>query len=466
MTETEIGRLDADLASVLPVGSLYAVGGRVRDELRAALSGVAVPLKDLDYVVVGMPLDELIARLRRIGRAELTGASFSVVKATISDMTVDVALPRRERSTGVGHRDFIVESGPDIPLEEDLARRDFRMNMMARAIHLGENVGCLELFDPYNGAADVRARRIDLLRLEAFVEDPLRLLRAVQFAARFVYDITPGTLEAMRASASLIVSISSERVRDELVKLLGAERPSRGFEIMRETGLLEHVLPELLEGYGVEQNIWHAYDVYHHTLETMDAADARDLTLRLAALFHDIAKPRTKDGPHFYRHEIVGTQMSTEILERLRFPTDVIRTVASLVHEHMYAADSNMAPAALRRFVRRVGVENVDRQFSLRHADIRGSGLPKRSEENERFEARVTEIMAERPAFSLKDLRIGGDGVIAALIEAECLPQGSRGGPIVGQVLQAVFEMVTDDPCLNDPEQLLLLVRKVIAELG
>jgi poly(A) polymerase/tRNA nucleotidyltransferase (CCA-adding enzyme) len=466
ISREEIARFDIRLASVLPPEALYAVGGRVRDEMRGDLAGAPFPIKDLDYVVVGVPLDELLSRLRAVGRAELAGASFSVIKTTIGTTTADVALPRRERSTGVGHRDFVIESGPHIPLEEDLARRDFRMNMMARAIRTDSARESRDLVDPYNGAEDVRRRRIDLLRQEAFVEDPLRMLRAVQFAARFAYEITSSTRRALCASSPLIASVSQERVRDECIKLLSAERPSVGFEIMRETGLLAHVMPELLEGYGVEQNAWHAYDVYRHNLETLDAASSEDLTLRLAALLHDIAKPQTKDGPHFYRHEIVGTKMATEILERLRFPVEAVRTVAGLVHEHMYTADPAMSPAALRRFVRRVGVENVGRQFALRHADICGSGLPKRDDTNAQFEERVAAIMAERPAFSVKDLAVGGSDVILALVEVGRLPPGSHGGPLVGRVLQALFELVTDDPRCNERDQLLLLMSQVIDGVG
>jgi len=466
MNAYDIARMDARLAGVLPAGALYAVGGRVRDELRAAIDGIVIPIKDLDYIVVGMSLDDLLPRLQTIGRAELAGTSFAVVKMTVDDVTADIALPRRERSIGIGHRDFVIESGPDITLEEDLARRDFRMNMIARKIGPQSVEISQDMVDPYCGEEDVRGRRVDLLRPEAFVEDPLRMLRAVQFAARFEYEITPSTLDAMRVSAGLITSVSCERIRDEIVKLIGAVRPSRGFELMREVGLLAHVLPEVLEGYGVEQNVWHAYDVYRHNLETVDAADLNDLTLRLAALLHDVAKPRTKDGPHFYRHEIVGAAMAIEILERLRFPAETVRTVSHLIREHMYTVDQGMASAALRRFVRRVGVENLGRQFALRHADIRGSGLPKREGENERFEARVAEIVAERPAFSIKDLAVGGDDAIAVLVDAGRLPSGSRGGPIVGQVLQALFELVTDEPSLNDRDQLLLLLRKLVAELG
>jgi putative nucleotidyltransferase with HDIG domain len=464
MTEAGEQPLDLALAAVLPAGSLYAVGGRVRDELRSALDGVARPAKDLDYVVVGVELDDLLERLRRAGRADVTGASFAVVKLTIDGTTVDVALPRRERSTGPLHRDFAVEAGPAVSLEDDLARRDFRMNMLARAVPEGR------LVDPYGGEADIRAGRIDLLRAEAFVEDPLRMLRACQFAARFGYRVTDATMEAMRAAAPLVETVSPERVREELVKLLvGAARPSIGLEVMREGGLLEYVLPELAEGVGVEQNEYHAYDVYRHALATVDATPPGEVTLRLAALLHDIGKPRTKtsdaNGTHFYRHELVGETMAAGLLTRLRFPSEPAAEVTSLVRHHMYAADPTAEPKTVRRFLRRIGPHLIERQFALRAADVVGSGLPKRGDNNERFEALVRRIASERPALSLRDLAIGGQEVIAALIAAGRLPPGSRGGPEVGGILRRLLDLVIDDPARNTPAALSEALQSAIATL-
>jgi poly(A) polymerase/tRNA nucleotidyltransferase (CCA-adding enzyme) len=454
MRDERAAAIDAALAAVLPAGALYAVGGRVRDEIRSELDGVPRPAKDLDYVVLGVGRDELIERLRRAGPADVVGAAFAVVKVAVLGESVDVALPRRERSTGLGHRDFQVDSGPDIPLEDDLARRDFRMNMMARRVPDGAVV------DPYGGTADVRAGRIDLLRDEAFAEDPLRMLRACQFAARFRFEITERTMNAMRAAAPLVATVSPERVRDELAKFVaGADRPSLGIEWMRLGGLLPLVLPEVAEGIGVEQNEFHAYDVYRHNLETMDAVPPGDLTLRLAALFHDVAKPRTKDGPHFYRHEIVGAEMAAGIAERLRLPNDMAGDVVRLVRHHMYAADPAQEPRTIRRFIRRVGVDLLERQFALRAADIRGSGLPKRGPENEQFQARVAEVLAERPALSVKDLAVGGNDAIAALVEAGRLPRGSRGGREVGVLLGRLLEFVTDDPERNERTRLLAELR-------
>lgn len=449
--------MDRRLAEVLPPGTLYAVGGRVRDEVRQALEGFATPLKDLDYVVAGLGLSELEERLASAGRVDVVGASFSVLKFTAGEETVDVALPRRERSVGVGHREFEIESGPDVSLESDLARRDFRMNMLARAIPSGE------IIDPYGGEADIRARRIDILSEAAFQEDPLRMLRAAQFAARFGYEVSDRVREAMSAAAPLAATVSGERVQDELTKLLAqAARPSVGLELLRRTGVLRYLWPELIEGVGIEQNEWHAYDVWRHLLESVDAVPKGDLIVRLAALLHDVGKPRTKDGPHFYRHEVVGAEMTSAMLDRFRFPTAVVRTTEHLVRQHMYSTDAELSDAAIRRFIRRVGTQNIERLFALRHADIAGSGLPKRGDHNERFEERVRAEVSREPPFAIADLSIGGDDVITALIRRGDAPREFSGDARVGAALQWLFEKVTDEPERNEPSLLLQLLEQYL----
>ncbi len=452
----KLGDLDRRLAEALPAGSLFAVGGRVRDELRRAVEGSAAPA-DSDYVVVGVPQEDLMERLRALGHVDLVGASFAVLKITIDGHTVDVALPRREWSLGVAHRDFAVETGPGVSLEEDLARRDFRMNMIARAIPSGD------LVDPYGGAADIRARRIDIVTPQTFAEDPLRMLRAAQFAARFEYAATPGLRDAMSDAAQMVRAVSAERIHDELAKLFRAEKPSLGLELLRETGVLAHLWPELLEGVGVEQNQWHAYDVYRHGLATVDASPPGDLALRLAALLHDVGKPRTKAGPHFYRHEIEGAEMTRAMLERFRFSNEVVKTTEHLVRQHMYSADPELSGAALRRFIRRIEPSNIERLFALRRADIAGGGLPERDGTNQTFESRVHAELARKPAFSIRELAIGGDDVIAALVGRGDAPPGFTGDARVGAALRWLFEQVTDEPGRNERTLLLQLLEQYLA---
>jgi putative nucleotidyltransferase with HDIG domain len=450
--------LDRDLSRALPPGSLFAVGGRVRDELRAQLDASVAAPKDLDYVVVGVTLDDLVARLQAIGSVNVVGASFAVVKFANAAGTADIALPRRERSTGAGHREFEVESGPQVTLQDDLGRRDFRMNMIARRID--DDL----IVDPFGGVADIRAGRIEIVTPQAFAEDPLRMLRAAQFAARFGYALGPAARAAMVAAAPLVRTVSAERVCEELTKLFArAPRPSVGVEILRTTGLLAHVWPEILEGEGVDQNEWHAYDVYRHNLETLDATPP-DLALRLAAILHDVGKPRTKDGPHFYRHEHVGADLAAAMLERYRFPGELVTTVEHLVRSHMYAADPEMQPKTIRRFVNRIGVEHLERLFALRHADIVGSGLPKRSDDNERFEARVAAIVAEAPALTVRDLAISGADVMELMIRAGAAPADFTGDRRVGATLAALFEEVVDDPSVNERSRLVDRATRYIGE--
>lgn len=449
---------DRALAGVVPPGALFAVGGRVRDELRRDYENAPIALKDLDYVVTGVPAADLQQLLKQIGRVDLVGASFAVFKVTFDGRTVDVALPRRERSIGTGHRDFDVESGPEIPLTDDLARRDFRMNMIARAIPSGD------LVDPYGGAADIRAKRIDILTAKTFEEDPLRMLRAAQFSARFGYMLSEETRSAMIASAPLVQSVSAERIAEEFTKLfVQAPKPSRGLDLLHETGVLAYVWPELLEGVSVEQNEWHAYDVYRHNLQTLDAVPPGDLVLRVAALLHDVGKPRTKEGPHFYRHEQVGADMARSMLGRLRFSNEIVETAEHLVRQHMYVADPDLSDVAIRRFIRRIGVAHLDRQFALRAADIAGSGLPKRDDSNERFQTRVYAEVARKPAFSVKDLRIDGSVVMKIMVEMGVAPQNFRGDKRVGDALQYLFEQVTEQPERNEPATLRVLLEQYLA---
>jgi putative nucleotidyltransferase with HDIG domain len=451
--------LDRRLREALPANALYAVGGRVRDEFRAFLDPTIPPPKDLDYVVTGLSVEELVERLRSIGRVNVVGASFAVIKLSALEGNADLALPRRERSTGVGHRDFAVESGPDISIEDDLGRRDFRMNMIARRI--GDDA----IIDPFGGVADIQARRIDIVSPQTFVEDPLRLLRAAQFAARFGFELSDSAREGMNAAAGLVSTVSPERVCEELLKLFGtAGKPSVGIEILRTTGVLAQLWPEVVEGVGVDQNEWHAYDVYRHNLETADAAPPGDVILRLAALLHDVGKPRTKDGPHFYRHEHVGADMAAAMLARWRFPNETIDTVEHLVRSHMYSADPELQPKAVRRFINRIGPAHLERLFALRHADIIGSGLPKRSQENERFEARVAAVLEEKPPLTVRDLAISGGDVIAILIERGAAPADFRGDARVGATLAALFEEVVDDPTRNERHLLVERAERFIDE--
>src|SRR3989441_3156914 len=215
---------------------VYTVGGTVRDEL------LGHPRHDLDLLVTGLPQKVLISRLRPYGRVQLTGRAFGVIKFLphgSDGPPIDVALPRTEISTGTGHRDFAVTFDHTLPVETDLGRRDFTINAMA--IDLADG----HLLDPFGGYGDLQRHLLRQVSMLAFPEDPLRMLRGIQLAARFELYIEPVTRDAMRLHAATITTVAPERIAEELRKLLQARAPSQGFVAMHEVGLLVHVFPEL-----------------------------------------------------------------------------------------------------------------------------------------------------------------------------------------------------------------------------
>jgi putative nucleotidyltransferase with HDIG domain len=448
---------------------VFVIGGPVRDKLRSLFHGIPYAPKDHDYVVVGHTLAEVRERLGRMGRLDAVGASFGVLKLTLPDEpTVDVALPRRERSTGPGHRDFEVESGPMIGIEEDQARRDFLMNAVAVRLLTGEVIAHPGALD------DIRDKRISVINgRQSFLDDPLRMLRAAQFAARFAFEIAPETRTLMREGAGLIRSVAPERISEELNKMFTrSARPSDGVRILHDTDLLPLVIPGLERGAGVEQNRYHAYDVLEHGLATLDASRA-SLESRWAAILHDIGKPATR-SPHksgsgytFYNHEHVGAEMAQQILRGLRFPNSFTATVTRLVANHMYVADPDMAEPAIKRFINRVGPDLLEAQFELRRADKIGSGIERDDSlaRNARFEARVHDIMARQPPLGLKDLAVDGRDVITALVESGLKPAGYRQGREIGHVLGLLREQVIERPELNTRDALAAAIHAIIAEM-
>lgn len=431
------------VSDILRHGRIYEVGGAVRDRL--LLSGSHV--HDRDYLVTGIPYDRLSRILRGYGRVDLVGRSFGVIKFTQTiagkPRTFDIALPRTEHSTGVGHKQFQVRFDPGLSVEDDLARRDFTVNAMAWA------VDSEELIDPLGGLVDLKRRQLRMVYDDSFKDDPLRMLRAIQFAARLEFAIEPHTHSELVRHAPMIASVSAERIAEELNKLLlMAGRPSAGFRLMQETGLLKHVLPELEAGVGVDQpGGYHAYDVFEHTVRTIDACPER-LPLRMAALFHDITKPQHKqvveDGATFYGHENSGARVARRVMRRLRYSNDLIKDVVTLIERHMFTTD--VTDKGLRRLIRRVGPELIFDLLDLRRADVEAQGRGGMTDDVDRFETDIRAELSRKPPFGLSDLAVDGDALMKLLNLEE--------GPVIGEVLGHLLEVVLDDPALNTSETL------------
>jgi poly(A) polymerase/tRNA nucleotidyltransferase (CCA-adding enzyme) len=343
-------------------------------------------------------------------------------------------------------------------IEEDLSRRDFTVNAMAMSLDG-------ELVDPYGGKDDLEAKLIRTVGDPdaRFTEDALRLMRAVRFATELGFAIEEKTAEAIRTHASSLEYIAIERIRDELVKLLLAKEAAQGIIRMEELGLLRYVLPELREGIGVGQNKHHIYSVWEHNLYALEyaAKEGYDLLIRVASLLHDVGKPKTKrgEGPDstFYGHEVVGARMTVKALDRLKFPKDFVERAAHLVRRHMFYYNiGDVSPAGVRRFLVRVGPENIDDLLKVREADRIGSGVKKAVPYKLRHLLFMIEKVKHDPV-SVKMLKVSGEDVM----RIANIPPSRK----VGDILGALLEEVLEEPEKNERSYLAALSDAELAEL-
>ena len=445
--------------AILEKGKIYEVGGAVRDRYISPI----LPDKDKDYLITGIPMEELCSLLSGFGKVDLVGKSFGVIKFLPfkrydGEHVFDVALPRKEYSTGPGHKDFRVEYDHTLKVEDDLSRRDFTINAMAEDLATGQ------LVDPLNGRKDIKRRLIRMANPNSFRDDPLRMLRGIQFAARFEFELEKETLESLRENAELIATISPERIQEELNKLLvKAKYPSAGFRLMQQVGLLEKILPELASAVGVTQpGGYHAYDVFEHSILTADSAP-RDLVIRLAALLHDISKPETKvpteTGATFYGHEKKGARVAKRALQRLRYSNQVVEQVTLLIDKHMFT--TGVTDKGVRRLIRKMGEDLIFSLLDLRRADVVAQGKGGTTEDVDELEERIKLEIERQPPFGLKDLEVGGNDIMKAFD----IPPS----PLVGQVLNHLLELVLDEPEANQRERLMKeaeLFLRNISKLG
>ncbi len=434
----------------------YVVGGAIRDLI------LGRPVTDFDIATSAHPPEvaSVFGRRRTIPTGEKHGTVTVLVDAEGEQRHVEVTTFRGEGAYSDGRRPDSVQFVSDIAA--DLERRDFTMNAIAW------DVGARRFIDPYGGRADIDARLIRAVGDPAarFGEDGLRILRAVRFAAQLGFALDPATRDAIPGALGVFRKVSMERVRDELWKILAAPRPSVALRLMQATGMLAVVLPELTEGVGVVQNRFHAHDVWEHTLAAVDATEGGPL-VRMGALLHDVAKPRTRapkeDAPgefSFYRHEAVGADMADAIARRLKLANHERERVVALVAHHMFWYTPEWTGATVRRFMGRVGVDLLPDLFALRAGDVRARGHGEEpGVEIDELRRRVDAEVAAQAALKVTDLAVDGNDVMRAL-------KLERGGRIVGDVLKQLLEKVIDDPTLNTREQLMPLIPEAARLVG
>ena len=428
----------------------WLAGGAVRDLVRRA-EGLhqGDPPQDFDVATDALP--EQVAKL--FPRVVPTGIQHGTVTVLSGDHKVEVTTFRGEGPYVDGRRPSSVTFLGDV--DGDLARRDFTVNAMAWDPIDGV------LRDPFHGVGDLRRHLLRAVGdpLARFREDGLRPLRAVRFASTLRLALEPRTAKAIPQAIDVFRKVARERVRDELIKLLVRGDPaSRGLRLLLRTGLLAETIPELLDSVHFVQNRYHAWDVWRHTLRAVDAAP-RDLVVRLAALLHDVAKPRCAapkegaPGEHtFYDHEKAGAVVAAEILDRLRFPRREVERVALLVREHNWHYQPEWNDATVRRTLARIGPAELPALWALRRADLKARGrlVEEGLANQDAAEARFQREVDRASALKISDLAIGGAEVMREL--------GIPPGPRVGEILTRLLERVMDDPEMNTREALIRLL--------
>ena len=339
-------------------------------------------------------------------------------------------------------------------LKDDLGRRDFTINALAMDV----DANIIDLFD---GQEDLKNEIIKTVgdADKRFKEDALRMLRAVRFAVTLNFNIDDKTTASIQKHSGSLKIISKERIRDEFVKIVGSTGASRGTELLKDMGLMEHIIPELLEGVDVGQNKHHIYTVWEHNVRALQYAAEKNYstTVRLASLLHDVGKPRTKKGDGsdstFYNHEMVGAKMAAKITDRLKFPKKQAEDIVRLVRYHLFYYNvGEVTETSVRRLVANIGRENVEDLIKVREADRIGSGVPKARPYKLRHLLFMIDKVSRDP-ISPKMLKINGDEIMKML--------GLEPSKKIGLLISALMGEVLDDPAKNDKDYLTERVKEL-----
>jgi tRNA nucleotidyltransferase (CCA-adding enzyme) len=429
----------------------YLVGGCVRDLL------IGREPKDWDVTTDATP-EEIIKSFPHTFYENNFG-TVGVVSDTATDEKLKVIEVTPFRLEG----DYSDKRRPDSVsfsknIEDDLKRRDFTINALALKIeeNKGENSFTGNIIDLFDGQKDLKTGHIRTVgdAHERLSEDALRIMRAIRISAELSFAIEENTLSALKTHANLLGHIAKERIRDEFIRILMSDTPMNALTLSRELGVIPYIAKELEEGYDVEQNQAHSYDVWEHLIRTAQhSADKKfPLELRLAALFHDVGKPATRRFSRetnqftFYGHEVVGARMTEKILKNLNFPTKTVELVVKLVRWHMFFSDTEQITlSAVRRMVANVGKEHIWDLVNIRICDRIGTGRPKESPYRLRkYKSMIEEAL--RDPVSVGMLKIDGKKIM----DVTKMPPN----PKIGLILNALMEEVLEDPKLNTEEYL------------
>jgi len=428
----------------------YFVGGCVRS--------LALHMKPKDWDITTNAKPEEIQKLFPHSVYENKYGTVGVINDTDDETLKVVEVTPYRLESGYSDKRRPDEVRFTSNIEEDLKRRDFTVNAMALALPLrqaGDEAG-YELIDLFGGQNDLEKKIIRAVGDpdNRFNEDALRILRAVRLAAELGFEIEPATKKAIGKHAGHLKEIAQERIHDEFVKVIMSVRAKEGIELMRETGMLKYIMPELEEGIGVEQNKAHSFTVWEHNLKSLEHAVSKkwSLEIRLAALLHDVAKPATRRWGEekrdwtFYGHDVIGAKMTAKMLAWLKFSKKSIDLISKLVRYHLFFSDTEkITLSAVRRLVRNVGPENIWELMNVRFCDRIGMGRPKESPYRLRkYESMIDEAM--RAPLSVTALKIDGIRLMELL--------KIQPGPKIGQILSILFEEVLDEPKKNTAEYL------------
>ena len=434
----------------------YLVGGAVRDML------MGKEPHDWDVTTDATP-EQVMSIFRKVIP---TGIAHGTVTVHFMKNEIEVTTFRTESDYSDGrHPDKVEYTGN---IEEDLSRRDFTINAIAS--YLGDGT----ITDPFHGRDDIKRKVIRTVGnpLERFSEDGLRPVRAVRFSAQLGFEIERETLKAISEPEILkkTSGISLERFRDELLKLMKAEKPSAGLKLMEESGILDIFIPEFKKCRGCIQGDfrgYHQFDVLDHLFYACDGAPASKQNVRLAALFHDIGKPDVKrviptpQGEQFtfYNHEAKSQQITKEILFRLKFSNAEIANICHLVVNHMFNYTQDWTDAAVRRFLAKIQAENLEDLYDLRLADIYGmNNAPVRGQDSRtiallnELKDRISKETEKNSVLSLKQLAVNGK---------DLMKNGISAGKDLGFVLNQLLETVLEDPTQNEKEQLIKIALNI-----